>query len=65
MREETWYSAAEAVEAGLADTIDTATKAQLANDNIVNRFPNWEDSKHSGPSRKRMEEPWPQSRSPA
>lgn len=42
MREETWYSAAEAVEAGLADTIDTATKAQLANDNIVNRFPNWE-----------------------
>ncbi len=42
MREETWYSAAEAVEAGLADTIDTATKAQLANDSIVNRFPNWE-----------------------
>lgn len=44
MREETWYSAAEAVEAGLADEIDIATKAQLANDNIVNSLLSWEAS---------------------
>ena len=42
MQEEAWYSATEAVDAGLADEVDISTKAEPApEDKIHNRFPTW------------------------
>ena len=42
MQEEQWYSATEAVDAGLADEVDTSTKAKpAAQDKIHNHLPAW------------------------